>query len=109
MGNFKTGADYHYQTMRCNVDILRLIQLGVTLSDEDGNLPDACTWQFNFKFNLNEDMSAPESIELLTKSGIDFKRHDEQGIDLDYFGELLITSGLVLFEDVKWVSFHRYD
>jgi len=52
MGNFKTGADYHYQTMRCNVDILRLIQLGVTLSDEDGNLPDACTWQFNFKFNI---------------------------------------------------------
>jgi hypothetical protein len=53
-------------------------------------------------------MSAPESIELLTKSGIDFKRHEEQGIDLEYFGELLITSGLVLFEDVKWVSFHRY-
>jgi CCR4-NOT transcription complex subunit 7/8 len=52
-------------------------------------------------------MSAPESIELLTKSGIDFKRHEEQGIDLEYFGELLITSGLVLFEDVKWVSFHR--
>jgi CCR4-NOT transcription complex subunit 7/8 len=52
-------------------------------------------------------MYAPESIELLTKSGIDFKRHDEQGIDVEYFGELLVTSGLVLFEDVKWVSFHR--
>lgn len=56
---------------------------------------------------LSEDMFAPESIELLTKSGIDFKRHEEQGIDLDYFGEVLITSGLVLFDDVKWVSFHR--
>lgn len=55
----------------------------------------------------SEDMSAPESIELLTKSGIDFKRHEEHGIDLEYFGELLITSGLVLFDDVKWVSFHR--
>jgi CCR4-NOT transcription complex subunit 7/8 len=52
MGNFKTGADYHYQTMRCNVDILRLIQLGITLSDEEGMMPDACTWQFNFKFNI---------------------------------------------------------
>lgn len=37
--------------MRCNVDLLKLIQLGVTLSDEDGNLPDKCTWQFNFKFD----------------------------------------------------------
>lgn len=39
--------------MRCNVDLLKLIQLGVTLSDEDGNLPDKCTWQFNFKFDTS--------------------------------------------------------
>ncbi|CDZ98508.1 mRNA deadenylase subunit [Phaffia rhodozyma] len=110
MGNFKTGADYHYQTMRCNVDLLKLIQLGVTLSDEDGNLPDACTWQFNFKFSLSEDMYAPDSIELLEKSGIEFKLHEERGIDVEYLGELLTTSGLVLFEDVKWISFHSgYD
>lgn len=51
-------------------------------------------------------MYAPESIDLLKKSGIDFKRHEEEGIDVDYFGELLITSGLVLFDNVKWVSFH---
>lgn len=51
-------------------------------------------------------MYAPESIELLKKSGIDFKRHEEEGIDIDYFGELLVTSGLVLFDNVKWVSFH---
>lgn len=51
--NSKTGADYHYQTMRCNVDLLKLIQLGVTLSDEEGNLPDKCTWQFNFKFDTS--------------------------------------------------------
>lgn len=53
-------------------------------------------------------MYAPESIELLKKSGIDFKRHEEEGIDIDYFGELLVTSGLVLFDNVKWVSFHSY-
>jgi CCR4-NOT transcription complex subunit 7/8 len=51
-------------------------------------------------------MYAPESIELLQKSGIDFLRHTNEGIDINYFGELLITSGLVLFENVKWVSFH---
>lgn len=51
-------------------------------------------------------MYAPDSIELLKNSGIDFKRNEEEGIDVEYFGELLITSGLVLFDHVKWVSFH---
>jgi CCR4-NOT transcription complex subunit 7/8 len=55
-------------------------------------------------------MYAPDSIELLQASGLNFKRHEEQGIDPEYFGELLISSGLVLLEDVKWVSFHSgYD
>ncbi|WWD17049.1 hypothetical protein CI109_101486 [Kwoniella shandongensis] len=110
IGNFKTGSDYHYQTMRCNVDMLKVIQLGVTLCDEHGNSPEVSTWQFNFTFNLSEDMFAPDSIELLKNSGIDFKRFEEEGIDVEYFGELLITSGLVLFENVTWVSFHSgYD
>jgi CCR4-NOT transcription complex subunit 7/8 len=62
IGSFKTSADYHYQTLRCNVDLLNMIQLGVTFADEHGNLPtilsgkggreEACTWQFNFKFDL---------------------------------------------------------
>lgn len=54
-------------------------------------------------------MYAPESIELLTKSGINFKKHEEYGIDVESFGELLISSGLVLLDDVKWISFHRWD
>lgn len=54
----------------------------------------------------SDDMYAPESIELLTKSGINFKRHEEMGISVEAFGELLISSGLVLLEEVQWVSFH---
>jgi CCR4-NOT transcription complex subunit 7/8 len=39
--------------MRCNVDLLKIIQIGLTLSDEDGNYPqDASTWQFNFHFSI---------------------------------------------------------
>ena len=53
-------------------------------------------------------MYAPESIELLTKSGINFKRHEEYGISVEAFGELLISSGLVLLEEVQWVSFHSW-
>ncbi|KAG1176230.1 hypothetical protein G6F70_003521 [Rhizopus microsporus] len=111
IGSFKTSSDYHYQTLRCNVDLLKIIQLGVTFADQHGNLPgNVCTWQFNFKFSLTDDMYAQDSIELLTKSGIDFKKHEEYGIDVEHFGELLISSGFVLLDDVKWISFHSgYD
>jgi len=70
IGDFKTAADYLYQLLRCNVDLLRIIQLGLSFFDEDGNTPTGqyTTWQFNFKFNLSEDMYAQDSIELLTNS-----------------------------------------
>jgi CCR4-NOT transcription complex subunit 7/8 len=53
IGSFKTSSDYHYQTMRCNVDLLKIIQVGITLADEEGNYPqDVSTWQFNFRFDV---------------------------------------------------------
>jgi len=111
IGCFKNSHDYHYQTLKCNVDLLKIIQLGITFCDTDGHVyPGACTWQFNFKFNLSEDMYAQDSIDLLSKSGIDFKEHDAKGIDVQEFGELLMTSGIVLNDDVRWISFHSgYD
>jgi len=111
IGCFKDSHDYHYQTLKCNVDLLKIIQLGLCFCDEDGRyLPGTCTWQFNFKFNLSEDMYAQDSIDLLAKSGIDFKEHDSRGIDVSDFGAVLMTSGIVLNEDVRWISFHSgYD
>jgi CCR4-NOT transcription complex subunit 7/8 len=111
IGSFKTSSDYHYQTMRCNVDLLKIIQIGVTLADEHGNFPpEVATWQFNFHFSVNDDMYAPESVELLQKSVVDFQRHEEIGIDPNDFAEVLITSGLVLSDDTTWISFHSgYD
>ncbi|KAJ5756511.1 Ribonuclease CAF1 [Penicillium manginii] len=125
IGQFTNKADYHYQTLRCNVDLLKMIQLGITLFNEDGEVPplsgtDAngqpygmpapCTWQFNFRFSLENDMYAQDSTTMLAKSGIDFNMHDKNGIDPFEFGSLLISSGLVLLDDVHWVSFHSgYD
>jgi CCR4-NOT transcription complex subunit 7/8 len=79
--------------------------------DEEGNTPPGiCTWQFNFQFSLADDMFAIDSIELLTNCGIQFKRHEQEGIDAFTFSEFFITSGLVLTEKPKWVSFHSgYD
>ncbi len=55
-------------------------------------------------------MYAQDSIDLLRQSGIIFARHESMGIDVVDFGELLMTSGLVLVDDVTWVSFHSgYD
>lgn len=104
-----------------------MIQLGITLFSPDGELPPAtsdsntpaylnsmipspCTWQFNFKFSLTEDMYAQESTSMLQKAGIDFQMHEKNGIDPLEFGALLMTSGLVLLDDVHWISFHSgYD
>ena len=56
----------------------------------------------------SEDTYAPDTIEILAKSGIDFARHRTQGISPNDFAEVLITSGLVLFENITWIGFHSY-
>lgn len=111
IGEFRSTADYQYQLLRCNVDLLRIIQLGLTFLDENGQTPPMySTWQFNFKFNLTEDMYAQDSIDLLTNSGIQFKDHEKDGIDPQDFAELLMTSGIILSDKVFWLSFHSgYD
>jgi len=112
VGSFKTTSEKNYQTLRCNVNLLKIIQLGLTFCDKDGNVPEngRCIWQFNFKFDLQYDMFAQDSIQLLTDSGINFKRHATEGIDVQFFAEKIMCSGIVLSDDVKWISFHSaYD
>lgn len=127
IGTFDSKQNYHYQTLRCNVDLLKMIQLGIALFRTDGSLPPAdpsatgksthmanavvpYAWQFNFKFSLVDDMYAQDSTTMLSKAGIDFERHSKHGIDPQDFGALLVSSGLVLEPNVTWISFHSgYD
>lgn len=116
VGTFKNITDYNYQTLKDNVDMLKLIQLGLTFSDEKGNLPKCgtdkyCIWQFSFReFDVSEDVFASDSIELLKQCGIDFQKNNEKGIDVSRFSELLMSSGIVLNDNVHWVTFHSgYD
>ena len=130
IGEFQCKASYHYQTLRCNVDLLKIIQLGITLFSPEGDIPPAqadisaqqrspypnnlimcpCTWVFNFQYSLDDDMYNEDSINSLRKAGADLDKHADMGINPIDFGSLLITSGLVLSDDVHWISFHSgYD
>jgi len=99
--------DLEYKTIKVNTDKLKVIQVGFSFANEDGYVPDnVTTWQFNFKFNLDKDEYLPEAIQLLTDSGIRFEEHAKRGIKPQQFAEYLIASGLLLNEDIKWITFH---
>ncbi|CRK40292.1 hypothetical protein BN1708_016788, partial [Verticillium longisporum] len=130
MGGFRGKSDYHYQCLRTNVDMLKVIQIGLALFNEEGETPPArpssadladfgpagrrsaqqgpfpYAWQFNFKFSLKDDMYNEKSIESLQTAGIDFNLLERDGIDPHDFASLLIPSGLVCFDNVRWISFH---
>lgn len=129
MGGFRGKSDYHYQCLRANVDLLKVIQIGIALFNEDGETPATRpnvadgevsgigrrnagqnqlphAWQFNFNFSLDDDMFNQQSIESLQQAGIDFNMLKREGIDPKTFASLLIPSGLTFFEEVKWISFH---
>lgn len=104
-GPFVDYVGYNYQTLRCNVDLTRAFQIGLTLSDEQGIQPKGiCTWRFNFAYDTASDLVSPELVERL-RHNFDLDKHHSQGIDLAVFGEQLMSSGLVLNEDIRWISF----
>ncbi len=60
--------------------------------------------------SVRNDVHAHDSIALLERAGLDFDAHSKLGIDTRLFAEMLITSGLVLDDDITWLSFHSgYD
>ena len=76
MGAFRTKEEFQYNQIACNVNILKLIQIGFCLMNSKGELPPGGDiWQFNFHFSISDDMYAVESVDLLKKSGIDFDKH----------------------------------
>jgi len=108
--DLRSISNYHeieYRTIKMNVDKLKVIQVGLSFADENGFTPPGVgTWQFNFRFDLNSELYLKESIEMLSEAGIRFDKHQTQGIDPELFSEYLIASGLVLNDDIKWITFH---
>ena len=53
------------------------------------------------EFRLADDMYAQDSIELLKQSGINFAQNEARGIEVQRFGEVLMSSGIVLNDEVR--------
>lgn len=107
MGPFNDYVEYNYQVLKCNVDLTKVIQIGLTFSDAKGNRPKGIsTWRFNFTFDADSDFHTQESIDGLRNTrGFDLAKHQTQGIDIAQFGELVMTSGLVLNDEIRWITF----
>ena len=106
----------NYAVMKANVDIMHLIQVGLTLSDSNGNLPTFGTsnrfiWEFNFcEFDVTQHPHAPHSIALLQCQGMDFEKNRKFGVSSVRFAELMMLSGLLCNNNIQRVTFHgAYD
>jgi CCR4-NOT transcription complex subunit 7/8 len=111
LSSFHPTDEQRYAVQSLNVNLLRIIQIGLTLGDDSKRLPSpVCTWQFNFRFSKSEDLYSEKAIDLLSEAQIDFARMEHDGIDVVDFAHLLLASGLVMNDNVVWVSFHgAYD
>ena len=105
--------DFYYKSLKKNVDKLKLIQLGITLTNDKGEYPNNSpyhTWQFNLEFDKDTELYKDESMDMLKKCGINFDKLKKKGIKHNIFAQYFMVSNLVLNPDVHWVSFHgSYD
>lgn len=112
LGTFKLSADYHFQCLRSNLDILNLIQLSLcAVKMQDDKISNLVIWQFNFAYDLTQEMFNEEHLFMLSQtSQINFSMHMSQGISHFAFAELMIESGLLLDPSINWLSYHSgYD
>ncbi|KAH0992311.1 hypothetical protein GBA52_003794 [Prunus armeniaca] len=99
--------DQRYEDVKFNVESLKLLQLGFTLSDAHGNI--GGTWEFHLSgFNEKSDPHVVASISLLKRNGLDFARLGQFGISVTefVFGFLRVLRIHRGLHDLTWVCFH---
>jgi hypothetical protein len=99
--------EHHYATLRSNVDCTNLIQLDLTI--RRSNKPEGeryRTFRFHFQYNLHNELYSVDAMRKLVEAG-SFQNPAMQSkrvyIETKTFAELLMTTGLILNEDLTWV------
>lgn len=94
-----------YNDLRFNVDRMKLVQLGITLTTDGENF---YAWQFNLKdFDHETDACSEPSVAFLKKSGIDFDRNRREGVSSEELSKLLQAKLIsVRRGETRWVTFH---
>ncbi|XP_024313267.1 probable CCR4-associated factor 1 homolog 9 [Brachypodium distachyon] len=95
-------AEERYAVAKANVDELPIVQLGITLCDDQGRLPvfqdhlTGChvevSWEINFTdFDAGVHRHAPESVNFLRSQGVDFDLARAQGVTSNAFGHKFVS------------------
>lgn len=102
---FIAARNEQYQALRCSVDLLQPIQLGLALADVDGQIHGI--WNFNFRFNMAVDLHTEAAMVFLSHAGVNFPLHAAEGISSEAFGQWLACSPLVQARNNSpwWVTF----
>lgn len=83
---YYSEQECEYFLVKRNVEETKMIQIGLSIADEEGNVPHpVCTWQFNFRFDKDKDRIVDQSFDLLIKAGVRFDRLVSEGIDYALF------------------------
>ncbi|KAF3793392.1 putative CCR4-associated factor 1-like protein 10 [Nymphaea thermarum] len=112
-----TGAtlptlDENYALFRQRANAARLLQLGLTFSDEGGNLPkDPMTgeryiWEFNVKVAKSMDEIDAVFRQHLTEKGIDVDYNMKHGIHPDVLCIGIWCMDTLMKERIRWVVFN---
>lgn len=102
------SEEERYRDLKLNVDSTKVIQVGITLFDEQGNIPfpEYCYWQFNFNcLDPAEDAHSETSLKLLQRKGIEFDKMQHQGVEADLFS-ILLQQLLNSCQEIRWITFH---
>lgn len=100
------SQEHRYQDMKHNVDTMKMIQLGFTFYNANGESSNS--WQINFKeFNPTVDPHMETSIKLLMESGIYFNKNQRDGVDAVFLSRLLWRNLILPCRyKTKWITFH---
>ena len=90
---YYSEQECEYFLVKRNVEETKMIQIGLSIADENGATPlPTSTWQFNFKFDKEKDRIVDQSYDLLIKAGVRFDRLATEGIDYSLFAEYFAGS-----------------